>query len=63
MEISFHTTADWRRTLQSHFNQEDRNPWHFRTWDSARRAPQSPSLPERPLQRRDLEGKCVRAGQ
>lgn len=36
MEISFHTTADWRGMLQSHFNQEDRNPWHFRTWDSAK---------------------------
>ena len=63
MEISFHTTADWRGTLQSQFNHEDRNPWHFRTWDSARRA-SAPLLDKKTaLQRRHLEGTCARAGQ
>ena len=62
MEISFHTTADWRGMLQSHFNHEDRNPWHFRTWDSARRSSVT-LLARKTSVKKDLEGKCVRAGQ
>ena len=55
MEISFHTRADWRGALWSHFNHQAENLWHFRTWDSARRAI-VPLLARKTSARRKLKG-------
>lgn len=55
MEISFHTRADWRGALWSRLNHQAENPWHFRTWDSARRAMVT-SLARRTSARRELKG-------
>lgn len=58
MEISFHTTADWRGELQSHFNHQDGNPRHFRTWDSARRASVTLLARKTSLQEGNWKGGC-----